>query len=68
MFWIHNFLTSGQVTLEHLHTDQMIADMFTKPLQRIRNYKIGQGPIWMRRISSPLVQGFEINTRSKRAD
>ena len=32
-FWIHNFLTSGQVILEHLHTDQMIADMFTKPLQ-----------------------------------
>ena len=32
-FWIHNFLTSGQVTLEHLHTDQIIADMFTKPLQ-----------------------------------
>ena len=32
-FWIHNFLTSRQVKLEHLHTDQMIADMFTKPLQ-----------------------------------
>ena len=32
-FWIHDFLTSGQVTLEHLHTDKMIADMFTKPLQ-----------------------------------
>ena len=32
-FWIHDFLASGQVRLEHLHTDQMIADMFTKPLQ-----------------------------------
>ena len=32
-FWIHDFLTSGQVTLMHMHTDKMIADMFTKPLQ-----------------------------------
>ena len=31
--WIHDFLNSGQVTLEHMHTDKMIADMFTKPLQ-----------------------------------
>ena len=32
-FWIHDFLASGQVSLEHLHTDQMVADMFTKPPQ-----------------------------------
>ena len=32
-FWIHDFLTSGQVTLQHMRTENMIADMFTKPLQ-----------------------------------
>ena len=32
-FWIHDFQTSGQVTLEHLHIEEMITDMFTKPLQ-----------------------------------
>ena len=40
-FWIQDFLTSGQVTLEHLHTDKMIADMFTKPLQgsKLKNFR-----------------------------
>ena len=40
-FWIHDFLASGQVTLEHLHTDKMIADMFTKPLQgsKFKNFR-----------------------------
>ena len=32
-FWIHDYLTSGQVTLQHMRTENMIADMFTKPLQ-----------------------------------
>ena len=32
-FWIHDYLASGKVTMTHMHTDKMIADMFTKPLQ-----------------------------------
>ena len=32
-FWIRDFLTTRQITLEHLHTDKIVADMFTKPLQ-----------------------------------
>ena len=32
-FWIHDYLMSGEVTMEHMDTDHMIADMFTKPLQ-----------------------------------
>ena len=32
-FWIYDYLTRGDVTLQYLHTDKMIADFFTKPLQ-----------------------------------
>ena len=32
-FWIYDYLTNGEVTIQHLHTDKMIADHFTKPLQ-----------------------------------
>ena len=38
-FWIHDFLASGQVSLEHLHTDQMVADMFTKPKIQDKKFK-----------------------------
>ena len=40
-FWIYDFLTSGQVTREHLHTDKLIVDMFTKPLQgsKFKNFR-----------------------------
>ena len=32
-FWIHEYLKSGKVTLQHMSTENMVADMFTKPLQ-----------------------------------
>ena len=32
-FWIHDYLKNKTITIQHLHTDAMAADIFTKPLQ-----------------------------------
>jgi hypothetical protein len=32
-FWIKDFVEDGQIIIEYLHTDSMICDVLTKPLQ-----------------------------------
>ena len=35
-FWIHDYLKNNTITIQHLHTDAMAADIFTKPMQRAK--------------------------------
>ena len=32
-FWIHDYLKNNTITIQHLHTDAMAADIFTKTMQ-----------------------------------
>ena len=41
-FWIHDYLKNGTITIGHLGTDEMAADMFTKPLQGAKFLKFRQ--------------------------
>ena len=38
-FWMKDFVLNGYITLKYMPTEEMIADMFTKPLQSKLFYK-----------------------------